>query len=91
MRSSLFRGSPLMDAIWCGPHAKPLQDNRVTVHGWVEPSANVSTSKSHRNFHTGADGNLPAAYAYNANATQINQVALYFERTPDEVQTDHKE
>lgn len=80
---------PLMDAIYCGPHGKGWKDSRVTIYGWIEPGANISTSTSAFNKYTGTGGNYPAAYSYQPNTIQLDQVALYIERTPDEVQTDH--
>ena len=44
---------------------------------------NVSTSSA-RPY-----GNLPAAYAEMPNTFQVDQATLYFERTPDTIQTDH--
>ena len=34
-------------------------------------------------------GNYPAAYSFEPNTIQLDQAAIYFERTPDEVQCDH--
>ena len=78
-----------MDAIYCGPNGKMWKDTRLTMYGWVAPGMNISTSKSKYNFTSGTGGNWPASYAYAPNTAQLDQVALYFERTPDEVQTDH--
>jgi hypothetical protein len=80
---------PLMDAIWCGRNGKKLKDSRWTIYGWVEPGANISTSSTHFNKNTGTGGNFPAAYSYEPNTVQLDQAAIYFERTPDEVQKDH--
>lgn len=80
---------PLMDAIYCGPNGKEWKDSRVTIYGWVSPSLNFSTSKSRFNFSTGTGGNAPSAYAYEPNAVQLDQIALYVERVPDVVQKDH--
>lgn len=85
---NLYNG-PLMDAIWCGPNGQEMKDNRFTVYGWIEPGANLSTSRSKYNFATSTGGNWPAGYAYEPNTAQLDQIALYFERTPDEVQTSH--
>jgi hypothetical protein len=78
-----------MDALYCGPGGQKLKDSRFTVYGWVEPGANLSTSHTRFNYATGTGGNYPAAYSYEPNTVQVDQVALYFERTPDEVQRDH--
>ncbi len=85
---NLYSG-PLMDAIWCGPGGQRMKDSRFTVYGWLEPGMNLSTSKSKYNLASGTGGNWPAAYSYQPNTAQIDQIALYFERTPDEVQTAH--
>ncbi len=79
----------LMDALYCGPGGQSLKESRFTVYGWVEPGGNVSTSKSRFNFATGTGGNYPAAYSYEPNTLQLDQAALYIERTPDEIQRDH--
>ena len=81
----------LMDTIYCGPNGKAWKDSRVTVYGWINPSMNVSTSKSKFNFKTGTGGNYPAAYSYEPNTVQLNQAAIYFERVPDVVQKDHND
>ncbi len=81
--------SALMDALYCGPGGQALKDSRFTVYGWVEPGGNWSTSHTRYNYTTGTGGNYPAAYSYQPNTVQLDQAALYFERTPDEVQRDH--
>jgi hypothetical protein len=79
----------LMDALYCGRGGQKLKDSRFTVYGWVEPGANVSTSHTRFNYATGTGGNYPAAYSFEPNTVQVDQVALYLERTPDEIQRDH--
>jgi hypothetical protein len=79
----------LMDAIYCGPNGKAWKDSRVTIYGWVEPGANISTSNQPFNKLSGTGGNYPAAYSYQPNTIQLDQAALYVERTPDEIQRDH--
>lgn len=81
--------SALMDALYCGSGGQRLKDSRFTIYGWIEPGGNLSTSKTHFNFVTGTGGNYPAAYSYQPNTVQLDQLALYFERTPDEVQRDY--
>jgi hypothetical protein len=81
--------SALMDAIYCGPHGKAWKDSRFVVYGWLEPGANVSTSNTNFNKLSGTGGNYPAAYSYQPDTIQLDQAALYFERTPDEIQRDH--
>jgi hypothetical protein len=80
---------PLMDALYCGPNGKAWKDSRVTVYGWIEPGMNISSSHTGFNPKNGTGGNFPAAYSYSPNTAQIDQVALYLERTPDEVQKSH--
>jgi Putative beta-barrel porin-2, OmpL-like. bbp2 len=80
---------PLMDAIWCGKNGRKWKDTRWAIYGWLEAGGNISTSSTHFNKITGTGGNFPAAYAYEPNTIQLDQAALYIERTPDEVQKDH--
>jgi hypothetical protein len=49
----------------------------------ADVGGNLSTS------HVRPYGHLPAAYAEVPNTIQLDQATLYFERTPDTVQTDH--
>lgn len=79
----------LMDAIWCGPDGQRWKDSRFTIYGWIVPGGNISSSHSNFNFQNGTGGNFPAAYAYQPNTIQMDQVALYFEKTPDEAQHEH--
>ena len=79
----------LMDALYCGSGGQKLKDSRFTVYGWLEPGGNVSTSHSRYNYATGTGGNYPAAYSFEPNTVQLDQAALYLERTPDEIQRDH--
>jgi hypothetical protein len=81
----------LMDAIYCGPNGKAWKDSRITFYGWIEPGGNLSTSSQPFNKLTGTGGNYPAAYSYQPNTVQLDQAALYFERTPDEIQRDHND
>ncbi len=79
----------LMDAIYCGHNGRRWKDSRITIYGWIEPGANLSTSRTSFNYVTGTGGNYPAAYSFEPNTVQLDQVAIYFERTADEVQRDH--
>ena len=79
----------LMDALYCGAGGQKLKDSRFTVYGWIEPGGNVSTSHTRFNYVNGTGGNYPAAYSYEPNTVQLDQAALYIERTPDEIQRDH--
>ena len=81
--------SALMDAIYCGSNGKAWKDSRFTIYGWIEPGANISTSNLGFNKVSGTGGNYPAAYSYEPNTVQLDQAAVYFERTPDEIQRDH--
>jgi hypothetical protein len=79
----------LMDALYCGPNGKAWKDSRFTIYGWIEPGGNLSTSTSGYNKFTGTGGNYPMAYSYQSNTSQLDQLAIYFERTPDEIQREH--
>jgi len=81
--------SALMDALYCGAGGQKLKDSRFTIYGWIEPGGNISTSHTKFNYATGSGGNSPAAYSFEPNTVQLDQAALYIERTPDEVQLDH--
>jgi hypothetical protein len=81
--------SALMDAIYCGPSGQAWKDSRLTIYGWLEPGGNISSSHTRYNYVTGTGGNYPAAYSFEPNALQLDQAALYVERTPDEVQREH--
>jgi hypothetical protein len=74
--------SPLMVALGNTSAGQWMNDNHIQVYGWVDPSANFSTS-------TVRGGNSPAAYSYNPNSVQLDQAVVYFERLPDTVQKDH--
>ena len=81
--------SVLMDAIYCGSNGKAWKESRFVVYGWIEPGGNISTSNTHFNKLSGTGGNYPAAYSYQPDTIQLDQAALYFERTPDAIQRDH--
>lgn len=87
---ALYKG-PLTDTLWCGPYGSWMKENRLTVYGWAEPSFNISTSNRKFSQSQGVGGNFPSAYDPWPNTVQLNQVALYFEKTPDTVQTDHND
>ena len=74
--------TPLMAALAPTSLGKALSDAHIQVYGWVDVGGNVSTSKVE-------GGNAPAAYDYNPNRIQLDQVVLYAERVPDTVQQDH--
>jgi hypothetical protein len=81
--------SALMDAIYCSSNGKAWKDSRFVIYGWIEPGGNISTSNLGFNKMSGTGGNYPAAYSYQPDTIQLDQAALYFERTPDEIQRDH--
>ena len=75
--------SPLMAAISDTSLGKFMSDAHLQLYGWVDVGGNISSS-------TVKGGNAPGAYDYNPNTVQLDQAArVYFERTPDTVQTDH--
>ncbi len=57
-----------------------LEPSRFRVYGWLNTSANVSSSRN---------SNLPSAYWQVPNSVQLEQGALRFEREVDSVQRDH--
>jgi hypothetical protein len=57
-----------------------LDSNRIRVYGWLNGSANWSTSKN---------SNSPTSYWLVANAVELDQAVLRVERQVDSVQTDH--
>lgn len=71
---------PLEKALGCTQAGSWLQDNRIEIYGWINPSMNLSTS-SHTNF--------PLSYAVRPNRVEFDQFLLRVERIPDTVQTDH--
>jgi hypothetical protein len=74
--------SPLMVAIAPTGLGKWMAKENLQFYGWVDVGGNISTSDV-------KGGNAPAAYDYNPNTVQLDQAVIYFERTPDTVQTDH--
>jgi opacity protein-like surface antigen len=79
--------SPLMTAL--GPTAigQWLNDNHIQIYGWINPGFNVSNTHTLPGQITG--GNNPAAYSYQPNVLQLDQIVTIFERLPDTVQKDH--
>ena len=71
---------PLERALECTGFGKWMTDNRIEIYGWINPSANLSTS----NF-----SNYPLSYSVRPDRVEFNQFVLRFERVPDTVQTDH--
>jgi Putative beta-barrel porin-2, OmpL-like. bbp2 len=75
-------GGPLMSALDSGEHGKFWRESHIKIYGWINSGFNVSTSDKHY-------GNFPAAYYIQPNSVQLEQAALYVERVPDTIQTDH--
>ena len=57
------------------------------------PNGNFTPKGSNQAYAIGGGtgGNFPAAYSYQPNTAQLDQFALYLERTPDMVQKDHND
>jgi Putative beta-barrel porin-2, OmpL-like. bbp2 len=75
--------SPLMAALantWLG---QALKANNMQIYGWVNGGGNNSSNT------VKPGGNWPASYDFTPNTDQLDQAAVYFERLPDTVQTDH--
>jgi hypothetical protein len=79
------QSSPLMQALWDGPHGEAWKKSGVQIYGWLNGGFNISTSGTK----LGHYGNAPAAYYLVPNSFQPDQEVLYVERQPDTVQTDH--
>jgi hypothetical protein len=76
--------SPLMVGLANTGFGKWMANNNIQTYGWIDVGANLSTNNVH-------GGNAPAAYDYNPNALDLNQIVEYFERVPDMVQKDHND
>lgn len=74
--------SPLMVALSNTDIGKRMLENHVQLYGWANVGANISTNNVR-------GGNAPAAYSYDPNKFQLDQLAMYLERLPDTVQKDH--
>ena len=71
---------PLEKALACTAFGKWMQDNRIEMYGWVNPSLNLSTS---------SDTNYPLSYATRPNRVEFDQLLFRVQRVVDTVQTDH--
>ena len=71
---------PLEKALACTKLGQWMQRNKVEVYGWINPSANLSTSSF---------TNYPLSYATRPNRVEFDQFLFRLERVPDTVQTDH--
>lgn len=80
------QSSPLMQALWSGPHGDWWKNSGIQIYGWLNFGFNVSTSNK-KNL--GRYTNFPEAYSEVSNSIQPDQQVLYIERQPDTVQTDH--
>jgi len=74
---------PLMTALDNGPHGEKWLNSKIQIYGWVDTGFNVSSSNKP------GFSNAPAAYYVKPNTISLDQAALYVERVPDTVQTDH--
>lgn len=79
-----YGGAPTIGEPDTAPYALStalhLAHSRTKLYGWLEPSANLSTS-SHSNSPEGDD--------YIPNAVTLSRIVLIAERLPDTVQQDH--
>jgi len=71
---------PFEKALGCTSFGHWMQDHRIELYGWINPSANLSTSEF---------SNYPLSYATRPNRVEFNQFLLRIERVPDTVQTDN--
>lgn len=71
---------PLEKALSCTKLGQWMQRNKIETYGWINPSANISTSSF---------TNYPLSYATRPNRVEFDQFLFRLERLPDTVQTDH--
>jgi hypothetical protein len=71
---------PLMQAI-------NENKSREKMYGWISIGANGSTNN--RGHVSGVPANWPSAYDEYPNTVVLDQAAVYYERLPDTVQTNH--
>jgi hypothetical protein len=80
-------GTPVIGAPDYGTYSlmQAINGNRTRtkIYGWINAGANASTSNK------GKYANNETAYDVVPNSIQLDQVALYIERLPNTVQTDH--
>lgn len=72
--------STLMDYLYGMPFGQALKERRILLYGWINGSANLSTSKH---------SNLPDSYWVVPNRFELDQALLRVERQVDSAQTDH--
>jgi hypothetical protein len=70
------------------PLMQAVNENRSInkIYGWIEVGANGSTNNK-SNAGAGIAANAPAAYDVYSNVVQLDQAAVYFERTENTAQT----
>jgi hypothetical protein len=79
-----YGGSPTIGE--ADTNTYPLQtainnaSSRTKIYGWIEPTANLSTSR---------DRNYPETNDIYSNRIELGQAVVYVERLPDEVQQKH--
>ena len=78
--------TPLMTALYGGENGDAWKKSKIDIYGWVNTGFNFSTSGD---TSRGRYANAPAGYSQIPNSIQLDQIALYIERQPDTVQTDH--
>ncbi len=71
---------PLEKAIY--KECPALKKARIKIYGWGNPGVDHSSSKY---------SNIPLSYAIVPNRLEMEQLILRIERTPDMVQTEHKD
>jgi Putative beta-barrel porin-2, OmpL-like. bbp2 len=76
--------SPLMNALAPSAAGQWMSERHIQTYGWMNLGGNLSTSSTR-------GGNAPAAYDYNPNALDLNQLTQTLERIPDMVQKDHND
>ncbi|HSC47112.1 MAG TPA: outer membrane beta-barrel protein [Gammaproteobacteria bacterium] len=71
---------PLQQALGCDAFGRWMDEHRIEMLGWINPSANLSTSNK---------TNYPVSYISHPDALVLDQVIFRVARMPDTVQTDH--
>ena len=71
---------PLEQSLACTGFGQWMQDKRIEMYGWLNPSVNLSTSH---------DSNYPVSYISRPDAVVLDQLLFRVVRLPDTVQTDH--
>jgi hypothetical protein len=72
------------------PLMQAVNENKshTKIYGWIEVGANGSTNNK-TNASKGIPSNFPSAYDEYANTVQLDQAALYVEKTENTAQKDH--